>query len=51
MSAVTTIIDNTFIKVSWISPNNNGAMITQYMILIREKDATTYSESTYCDGS
>jgi hypothetical protein len=50
---VTTWSDaNDQITVSWTAPNNNGAPILSYQILIRAQDGTTFAEeSTNCNGS
>jgi len=52
MAAVTVTVDNVYAKIAWAQPAINGAAITAYKIVIRQSDASTYTESTtYCDGS
>lgn len=52
MSAVTTAVDGTNVKISWSAPASNGAAITKYKIMILQSDGLTYTESSSsCDGS
>lgn len=50
-SAVTTTLIGSDVKIVWVAPTSNGATITAYQIVILQSDGTTYSESSYCDGS
>jgi hypothetical protein len=36
------------IKISWIAPNNNGAQITGYNVLIMASNGTYIKESVHC---
>lgn len=40
-----------YAKVEWVAPDDNGAAITAYRILIAQSDGTMNEESTYCPGS
>jgi hypothetical protein len=38
--------------INWVAPNNHGAEITSYTVLIRESDDVTFTEHVAdCDGS
>jgi hypothetical protein len=38
--------------ISWTTPDDNGATITAYRIVIKQMGSTTYTENVeYCDGS
>lgn len=50
MATVTTSIENIFIKIVWVAPNDNSAPITSYEILIKESGGTYTAETTYCNG-
>ena len=39
------------IKIEWESPVDNGATITAFDVLIREKDSEFSVNTLYCDGS
>mmetsp|Transcript_33982 Transcript_33982/g.25070 ORF Transcript_33982/g.25070 Transcript_33982/m.25070 type:complete len:194 (-) Transcript_33982:12-593(-) len=54
MSTVTTSVDSTTgkVKIAWSAPDSNSATITEYLIEIQNKAATTWTEqATYCDGA
>lgn len=52
MTAVTTELVNTNVKISWTSPSSNGSPITEYKILILQNDGVTYTEQTsFCSGA
>jgi hypothetical protein len=48
MSAVVSSIENTYVKISWIKPQENGAEIEAYKILILASDSLTWLESDSC---
>jgi len=51
-NAPATVWSNDYIYVFWAAPEDNGAEITSYTILIRGSDLVTYyTELTSCDGS
>jgi hypothetical protein len=51
-SAPTLTNDDTSVIIDWVAPNNHGAVITSYSILIRESDEVTFTEHVAdCDGS
>jgi hypothetical protein len=40
------------VVVSWKAPYNGGALVTEYLITIRESDGVTYTEALVgCDGT
>ena len=39
------------IKIQWSLPVDNGATITAFEVLIREKDSDFSVNTLYCDGS
>lgn len=43
MLAVTTSIENIYVKIAWSYPADNNDPITQYEIKIRQSDGVTYS--------
>lgn len=48
---VTSVIGETVV-VSWRAPYNGGAVITSYLITIRQSDGMTFTEETVgCDGT
>jgi hypothetical protein len=51
MIAVTTVIDNIYVKVSWTAPDNNGATITKYKVVLLASDSITWVESKYCEST
>lgn len=51
-NAPATVWSNDYIYVFWAAPEDNGAEITSYTVLIRGSDLVTYyTELTSCDGS
>lgn len=46
----TTSMNDKYLKVSWLAPNNNGASITSYKIEFLAKDGVTWTELTQCNG-
>lgn len=46
MLPATTSMNDKFLKVSWLAPNNNGASITSYKIEFLAKDGVTWTEIT-----
>lgn len=51
MNSVSTVVDNTYIKVSWTAPDENGATITNYRILLLAADSLTWLESEFCKST
>lgn len=50
MLPVTTSMNDKYLWVSWLAPNNNGASITAYQIKFIAKDGTTKVELADCNG-
>ncbi len=51
MLPVDTVIENNFVKISWEYPNDNSDTATEYEILVRQSDDTTFTpEVLHCDG-
>lgn len=48
MVAATLVIENVYVLISWTAPENRGAQIDHYRVLLLHKDATTWLESNYC---
>jgi hypothetical protein len=48
MSPVRTEVDNIYVKISFDAPDNQGAEITEYRVLILSNDMLTWRESTFC---
>jgi len=51
MSGPTTSIVGTNIRISWTVPETNGAAMTSYIIVVRDKTNFYYSDITSCDGT
>lgn len=51
MNPVITTINNIYVKIAWTQPNDNGAAITRYYILIVSNSGSGFSESPNCDGN
>jgi hypothetical protein len=51
MIAVTTVIDNIYVKVSWSAPDDNGATITNYKVVLLASNSITWLESEYCEST
>jgi hypothetical protein len=51
MSAVTTSIDLTYVKIAWTAPTNNFEALDAYEILIKQSDTSLSEYTTTCDGS
>jgi len=51
MDPVVTVIDNIYVKISWTQPNENGAVITRYLIEIANFNYVAFAESPNCDGN
>jgi len=51
MAAPTTSIDNTYVKITWVLPADNGSPITQVKVVIKESGGTYTEEPISCDGS
>ena len=50
--AVVTTIADVFVKVALTAPSDRSSAITEYEVLIRHQDGSTFSAmTTYCDGS
>lgn len=49
--APATTVLNDEVIVSWIAPNENGAIISSYRITLCQEDEVFMEETTYCDGS
>ena len=50
--AVATTIADVFVKVALTAPHDRSSAITEYEVLIRHQDGSTFSAmTTYCDGS
>jgi len=43
-----TVVENVYMKVSFVEPDNQGAEITMYRVLVLANDAITWLESNYC---
>lgn len=51
MTKPTTVIDNIYVKIAWDYPTDNSDTVTEYEILIRQSDMTTFSaDLSECDG-
>jgi hypothetical protein len=51
-AAPITTVNGLNVEISWTAPNNNGAPIIAYQVLIRKADGLTFAEElTYCDAS
>ena len=51
MLPIETVIENNFVKISWEYPVDNSDTVTEYEVLIREKDMVTFTpEVLHCDG-
>lgn len=50
MLPVTTTMNDKYLRVSWLAPNNNGASITAYQIKFIAKDGTAKVELADCNG-
>jgi hypothetical protein len=48
MSPVRTEVDNIYVKISFDAPDNQGAEITAYRVLILSNDMLTWRESAFC---
>jgi len=51
MNVVTTVVDNTYIRIQWSPPDDMGAVITNYRILLFAADNISWKESEYCESS
>lgn len=51
MAALTTTIESTDVKFTWVEPDINGAAISAYNIEIQKKDNTFAAYSTTCSGA
>lgn len=51
MSAPTTAIDGTNVKISWTAPSSNYETITAYKVFIETISGTFVEETTYCTGT
>lgn len=49
--AVTTEIDNIYVKITWTQPPTNGADIDAYTVIIASGDGLTWAEASTCDGT
>ena len=50
-NAITTEIDNIYVKIEWVPPNSNGAAITRFTIQIADVSGFIWTESPNCDGN
>jgi hypothetical protein len=51
MTPVETVIENNFVKISWEYPDDKSDTVSEYEIVIRQKDMTTFTqEILHCDG-
>jgi hypothetical protein len=48
MDPVTSVIENIYVKISWLAPDNNGSEILTYRVLLLASDTITWLESEYC---
>jgi hypothetical protein len=49
---VTTVINNVYVRITWVDPSNNYESIDKYDIRIRESDGVTFIQQLqYCDGT
>lgn len=51
MTISSVVVDGTNIKVSWLKPAENSAVITAYKILVRKSDGNYIEDLGNCDGS
>lgn len=51
MATLTTSASSVYAKIAWVAPEDNGAAITAYRVVIQQGDGTMTEESTYCAGS
>jgi large repetitive protein len=51
MAAPTTAASSVYAQVSWAPPDDNGAAVTAYRVLIRKGDGGLTEDLTYCDGA
>jgi titin len=51
MATVVTSHTSVYAKIEWEAPDNRGAPIDNYRILIRQNNGTMTETSTYCDGT
>jgi hypothetical protein len=51
MEPAVTTIENIYVKIAWTKPNDNGAAITRYYILIVSNSGSGFAESPNCDGN
>ena len=46
------LTDQTRIQIDWVAPDDGGSAITDFVIVVRQQDGTTYTtELSNCDGS
>lgn len=50
MDPVSSVIENIYVKISWAIPDNNGAQILTYRVLLLASDTITWLESEYCQS-
>lgn len=51
MDQVASVIENTYVKISWSPPDNNGAQVITYRVLLLASDSITWLESDYCQST
>lgn len=51
MSIPTVTNDAANVKIVWQEPTSNGSPISEYQILIKQKDGTWTEETTNCNGA
>ena len=48
MNQIVTSMNGKYLRVTWLSPNNNGASIVSYNIKFLTSDGFTYVEMSQC---
>jgi hypothetical protein len=49
--APTTAINNIYVKISWVAPDNGSAAISAYKVFVADSTGTFSQEVTYCNGA
>lgn len=51
MAAPTVTVSTVYTRLDWVAPNDNGASLTAYKILLIDSNNAFIEESTYCAGA